>query len=561
MAMASHRTATCSTRLEEEPWVSRSFLKDAKLRTTERYFRDPNDLLVRCSLPPLPAAVVAVRIIPDARTWRKYLRLIRTLVTEYHDVLPVQWFLTESAVELMDYRNQSVPEAAAPQERTVLQRLLHENNHVVIALADLTVHDDEWDFMHYETMTITQRSRHAHVRAACLLTNHQSRKEEAAAPCCCYWLLVDNDDETNNLLPLDDEDDQNIKYVHIQDLIDNLAKYLSSSDHVDRLEQLQHACEIEYQQRNAPPTTAGDIHELANTNFTPEEIPELLKRGILLRGRLNVTKENVREAYVTTTTAGTQTTYFVDHEHINHAMHQDVVIIEALPESQWGRPVGKRRLVHHTTAGNDDEDAGDVALDYSVTTVPAVPSARVVCVDQPGRRIYVATMIDMPNSDEGRAVLVVPMDLRIPKIRVRTRTWRQRFEGQRLKVEITGWETGSNYPTGHCMEVLGPIGEMEVEIKALLIENQVDLEPFSAKALACLPVEGSAWRVSDEDIQKRRDLRQSRRVFSVDPPGCQDIDDTMHAEILPNGDIEGKAYGFWLLARHRLLINTFYFFL
>ena len=81
---------------------------------------------------------------------------------------------------------------------------------------------------------------------------------------------------------------------------------------------------------------------------------------------------------------------------------------------------------------------------------------------------------------------------------------------------------------------------METEIQALLIENQVQLDPFSTEALACLPVQGSRWRVSDEEIQKRRDLRSNRRIFSVDPPGCQDIDDTMHAQILPNGDIEGE---------------------
>ena len=59
-------------------------------------------------------------------------------------------------------------------------------------------------------------------------------------------------------------------------------------------------------------------------------------------------------------------------------------------------------------------------------------------------------------------------------------------------------------------------------------------------ALSCLPVLGDAWTVSPDDCLGRKDLRTSRRVFSVDPPGCQDIDDSMHVEILPNGDIEGK---------------------
>jgi hypothetical protein len=105
----------------DEPWVSRGFLKDGKFRTTERYWRDPRDLASQMD----SSAQMVARIFPDALTWRKHLRLIRTLVTDYHD-LPFQWIITESAVELMDHRNQSLQEAAAPQERNVVQRLIRQ---------------------------------------------------------------------------------------------------------------------------------------------------------------------------------------------------------------------------------------------------------------------------------------------------------------------------------------------------------------------------------------------------------------------------------------------------
>lgn len=56
-------------------------------------------------------------------------------------------------------------------------------------------------------------------------------------------------------------------------------------------------------------------------------------------------------------------------------------------------------------------------------------------------------------------------------------------------------------------------------------------------ATASLPPEGHLWRIPEEEITARRDLRK-KRIFSVDPIGCQDIDDTMHVETLRNGDIE-----------------------
>lgn len=46
------------------------------------------------------------------------------------------------------------------------------------------------------------------------------------------------------------------------------------------------------------------------------------------------------------------------------------------------------------------------------------------------------------------------------------------------------------------------------------------------------------WKVPDEEVPHRRDLRKTHRVFSVDPHGCQDIDDAMSIQRLPNGNVE-----------------------
>lgn len=55
--------------------------------------------------------------------------------------------------------------------------------------------------------------------------------------------------------------------------------------------------------------------------------------------------------------------------------------------------------------------------------------------------------------------------------------------------------------------------------------------------LKCLPTEGANWRIPEEEIAKRLDLRHLN-VCSVDPIGCKDIDDALHCIILPNGNYE-----------------------
>jgi exosome complex exonuclease DIS3/RRP44 len=55
--------------------------------------------------------------------------------------------------------------------------------------------------------------------------------------------------------------------------------------------------------------------------------------------------------------------------------------------------------------------------------------------------------------------------------------------------------------------------------------------------LKCLPSDGANWKIPEEEIAKRLDLRHEC-ICSVDPIGCKDIDDALHCKILPNGNFE-----------------------
>jgi len=71
----------------------------------------------------------------------------------------------------------------------------------------------------------------------------------------------------------------------------------------------------------------------------------------------------------------------------------------------------------------------------------------------------------------------------------------------------------------------------------ILHEFNVDTRPFSQKVLKCLPSDGANWKIPQEEIDKRLDLR-SYCICSVDPIGCKDIDDALHCKVLPNGNYE-----------------------
>ena len=159
-------------------------------------------------------------------------------------------------------------------------------------------------------------------------------------------------------------------------------------------------------------------------------------------------------------------------------------------------------------------------------------------------------------------MLCVPLNRKLPKVRIRTRKWRA-IQGQRVVVGIDSWAIDSRYPEGHFTKCLGPKGDWKTEIEALLIKHSIFPRPFSVAALSCLPPvpnqpesllmdtpdepelksqkrSESQWRDSGwvpQSLEGRRDLR-SHRIFSVDPPGCQDIDDAMSIEWITDGLVE-----------------------
>ncbi|XP_053810666.1 DIS3-like exonuclease 1 isoform X3 [Vidua chalybeata] len=110
----------------------------------------------------------------------------------------------------------------------------------------------------------------------------------------------------------------------------------------------------------------------------------------------------------------------------------------------------------------------------------------------------------------------------------------------RVVVRIDSWESTSLYPNGHFVRVLGRIGDLEGEIAAILVENSICAAPFSEIQMSEMPVSSpkNPWKVSPEEAKKRLDLRDTHLIFSIDPKGCEDVDDALSVRTLPNGNLE-----------------------
>ncbi|XXQ38096.1 Ribonuclease II/R domain-containing protein [Plasmodiophora brassicae] len=161
---------------------------------------------------------------------------------------------------------------------------------------------------------------------------------------------------------------------------------------------------------------------------------------------------------------------------------------------------------------------------------------RVVAVLQRNWRPLAGSLLESDEEyDPNRtSVWFVPIANSIPRVKIHTHNV-ERLIGQRFVVRIDSWVETQRFPSGHVIQMLGPIGDQQVESSALLIEYGVRDEPFTDAVMECCPP--NDWVVRDEDCAGRIDLRDTR-VISIDPPGCTDIDDALHIRRLPGGLFE-----------------------
>eukprot|EP00041_Stephanoeca_diplocostata_P037599 m.1428829 g.1428829 ORF g.1428829 m.1428829 type:complete len:1137 (+) comp25068_c0_seq3:205-3615(+) len=285
--------------------------------------------------------------------------------------------------------------------------------------------------------------------------------------------------------------------------------------------------------------------------YIPDAAAEAgVRSGVLFSGILHVSKYHSTEAVVRVSAANAaddddtnptgETILVLGDAHRNRAVHGDAVVVRLLPRTQWSRPSGRL----HAGGSHATEDSAAASPTHGTTSNDAAKqvmrTGHVIAVSQRNWRAYVATLQDGEVERHGGSkVLAVPMDARIPKIRFATSN-KSALAGQRIVLRIHAWPVASRWPEGHFVTTIGPADTLEAETKIILHENQIRAGDFSAGVHKEMPVDTpeNPWTPSAEEISKRRDIRASHLIFSIDPLGCEDVDDALGVMVLPNGNVE-----------------------
>ena len=103
--------------------------------------------------------------------------------------------------------------------------------------------------------------------------------------------------------------------------------------------------------------------------------------------------------------------------------------------------------------------------------------------------------------------------------------------GDKVVIRIVEWEAGTRSPLGEVIHVLGKPGDNEVEMQAILADNDFPLGFPETVEQEAAQIDS---RISEQEIQRRRDFRRTL-TFTIDPADAKDYDDAISYEKLDNG--------------------------
>jgi ribonuclease R len=215
-------------------------------------------------------------------------------------------------------------------------------------------------------------------------------------------------------------------------------------------------------------------------------------------GTISITSK--KDGYVRVPDLEHEGSVFIDHSHLNTALHGDVVEIELL---------GKKK-----NAKGEDELYGTVMK----------------ILDR-GRQGYAGVI-----EEEHGMYFLVPDDKRMyTDILIPNNMRKDADPGMKVIVAITDWTDPKKSPLGEVTSVLGKPGDNNAEMLAYALERGFSDEHNDAVNKEANDIK--ARGILDDDKKNRRDFRDVP-TFTIDPIDAKDFDDAISFKTLDNGTYE-----------------------
>lgn len=254
------------------------------------------------------------------------------------------------------------------------------------------------------------------------------------------------------------------------------------------------------------------IEYLLNTN-----------QASIIEGEIRVNSKNHQEAYLS---------------HPKRA--KDVCITKMLLRKHAFHGDFVKVLVKHEEDSSDrsNEEIAADDLDDTLQSEPSLGPRNYGCVLEILEKRHSRRSIGSLSTarKDRKHVTVNIRDPKIPSVRVGRDGIpkdTQITDKMLMVIEITDWS--HDQPKGRIIKIIGDKGKLDAENAAILLQHNLDPQPFTQQIIDQLPTE--PFEIPASEFDYRQDLRKTC-IFSIDPETARDLDDALSCQELPNGNLE-----------------------
>ena len=314
---------------------------------------------------------------------------------------------------------------------------------------------------------------------------------------------------------------------------------------------------IEENKNNKDKMEIEEENNIFNNHLDEKEMKSNIKQGNMFQGKIYF-QNGILDSAIVKCNLFDKDIVIEGDKNLNRAMHGDIICFSLLEESKWKKNIDLN-IGEEADEGIEQEENQDKEILLNTKTIKEKisqtklqPTGYIQGVLRRNRITFCGTVYNpndkvnnsidvkienfLKNYKKENIAVFIPIDSKYPNFILQLHEV-EKYYNQRIVIKFDEWSNNLIIPSGHFFKKLGNCLDIPVENEIILYEHNVDINPFSKKIIDSMPNEDVEFKCPPEELKKRMDLR-NKPVCSIDPPGCKDIDDALHAVLLPNGNYE-----------------------
>lgn len=260
-------------------------------------------------------------------------------------------------------------------------------------------------------------------------------------------------------------------------------------------------------------------------HLSEEQIKTALKTGKYFRGKIYFQPEKHDKAIVRVYIFDKEI-HIVNKEYLNRTIHGDIVCVEILEDLKWIEKKTETLLRQEDILEleeakeireDNSEEGQNINLIEKIKASNKYPVGRIRGVLRRNRMKICGTIFN-PKDKEMCSIednllkiqnfsIFIPIDPKYSNFLVKLSN-PEFYHNKRILVKFNEWKIKNPLPSAHFLKNIGEILDVKVENEVILLEHNVDSNPFPNRIIDSLPKLETLLNIPEEELSKRLDIRK-----------------------------------------------------